>query len=189
MTGSPVSIAPFYAHWATYNRLFVEGIRGLSAAELALRADVADASTAAHWPIWAIAAHTAGARVYWLCVVAGEPGLDHAPFIDASTGMGWEDDLATPRSSAEVADALEMSWAVVASALGSWAPRQLQEGIPVETPVGTRHHTRESILLRLVTHDAYHVGEIALIQGLHGRPQLDLWPPGVHSVEGDTRNR
>ena len=37
-------------------------------------------------------------------------------------------------------------------------------------------HTRQSILMRLITHEAYHSGEIALIEGIHGRPQLDPWP-------------
>ncbi|HEX5239670.1 MAG TPA: DinB family protein [Candidatus Limnocylindrales bacterium] len=179
-----MSLTPLFAHWAVYNRLFVEGIRGLDAEELGLRADVADAATAAHWPIWAIAAHTAGARIYWLCVRAGEPGLDQATFVDAVTGDGWEDDLSTPRSAAEVADALAMSWTVIDGALARWTPELLAEPIAVESDGAVVHHTRESILLRLLTHDAYHVGEIALIQGIHGRTQIDLWPPGVHTVEG-----
>jgi hypothetical protein len=179
-----MGLTPFYAHWAIYNRLFVEGIRRLDPEELGLRADVADAATAAHWPIWAIAAHTAGARIYWLCVRAGEPGLERATLIDAGTGEGWEDDLSTPRSGAEVGDALAMSWTVIEGALARWTPDMLAEPITVEAPQGVVHHTRESILLRLLMHDAYHVGEIALIQGIHGRTQLDLWPPRVHTVEG-----
>jgi uncharacterized damage-inducible protein DinB len=46
-----------------------------------------------------------------------------------------------------------------------------------------RHLTRRSLLLRLVTHEAYHVGQIAVIQAIHGRPQIDLWPPGYHTIE------
>ena len=38
-------------------------------------------------------------------------------------------------------------------------------------------HTRQSVLMRLITHDAYHAGEIALTLGIHGRDPLDLWPP------------
>jgi hypothetical protein len=53
-----------------------------------------------------------------------------------------------------------------------------------------RHFTRRSILLRLLTHEAYHAGEIVVIQGVHGLPQIDLWPPNRHSIEagaGDDR--
>ena len=54
----------------------------------------------------------------------------------------------------------------------------LDEAFPRD--VGTSQpqlHTRQSVLLRLITHDAYHAGEIALTLGMHGRPILDLWPP------------
>ena len=54
----------------------------------------------------------------------------------------------------------------------------LDEAFPRD--VGARRpqlHTRQSVLLRLITHDAYHAGEIALTLGMHGRPILDLWPP------------
>jgi hypothetical protein len=47
-----------------------------------------------------------------------------------------------------------------------------------------QRYTRRSLLLRLITHEAYHVGEIATIQAIHGRPEIDLWPQGYHSVEG-----
>ena len=46
-----------------------------------------------------------------------------------------------------------------------------------------RHLTRRSVLLRLITHEAYHVGEIAVIQGIDGRTPIDLWPPNYHTIE------
>ena len=49
---------------------------------------------------------------------------------------------------------------------------------------GVQVHTRQSVLMRLITHEAYHAGEIALIEGINGRPQLDLWPPQAWLVEG-----
>ena len=58
--GSSGSVAPLYADWAKYRTRIVDGIRGLTDADLALR------GASDHWPIWAIAAHVAGARVYWL---------------------------------------------------------------------------------------------------------------------------
>jgi hypothetical protein len=35
----------------------------------------------------------------------------------------------------------------------------------------------------MMFHEAFHAGEIAVIQGIHGRPQIDLWPAGYHTVE------
>ena len=46
-----------------------------------------------------------------------------------------------------------------------------------------KHLTRRSVLLRLITHEGYHAGEIALIQSIHGRPPIDLWPPNYQTVE------
>jgi uncharacterized damage-inducible protein DinB len=175
-----VSVSRYYENWSVYNRLLTETIRSLSDDDLRLRPPAGE-----HWPIWALAAHVAGARAYWLCMRLGEPGIETTrAFIDLDTFEGWEDDLSTPRTASEVADALDASWAIVAGCLDRWTAEMLGEGVPVSTESGVVHHTRQSVLLRLITHDGYHAGEIALILGMHGRPQLDLWPPGVHTVEG-----
>ena len=173
-----MSVLPYYANWPRYAALLAAHVRGLSAEDLALRPTGGD-----HWPIWAIVAHTAGARVYWLCSVLGEPGAESTPFTDP-TGLGWEDDLSRPRSAAELGDALDSTWAIVAGCLERWTPAMLDEPMPRQGMRGLEHHTRQSILLRMITHEGYHDGEVALIEGIHGRPQLDLWPPGVHTVEG-----
>jgi hypothetical protein len=36
-------------------------------------------------------------------------------------------------------------------------------------------HTRRSILLRLLSHDAFHSGEISQLLGVNGLPAIDLW--------------
>jgi uncharacterized damage-inducible protein DinB len=166
----PGSIEPFYADWAGYNRRVVSALRGLSEADLALRVAGSE-----HWPIWAVAGHDAGSRVYWLCHVFGEPGAETTPFTDP-TGFGWEDDLATPRTGAELAAAFESTWRIVAGCLERWTPEMLGESVLREGRSGPQRHTRQSVLLRLITHDAYHVGEISLALGAHGRQPIDLWP-------------
>src|SRR4051794_41591260 len=105
-----MSIVAAYANWAVYNRLLTEAIASMSDEDLRLRPPAGD-----HWPIWALAAHLAGARIYWLCGVLQEPGLEAASsFVNAETGETWEDDLAVPRSAPEVAEALRISSAIVA---------------------------------------------------------------------------
>jgi uncharacterized damage-inducible protein DinB len=170
LSSSTASILPFYADWRRYNERVVDHLRGLSAEDLARRAPGLD-----HWPIWAIAAHTVGARVYWLCHVFGEPGVETTPFPDP-TGLGWEDELEVVRSGDEVVGAWESTWGVIQGCLDRWTPDRLGEVVRREGRSGIEEHSRQSILLRLVTHEAYHGGEIALIEGIHGRPQLDLWP-------------
>ena len=40
---------------------------------------------------------------------------------------------------------------------------------------GVRVHTRQSVLMRLISHDAYHCGELSQTLGIHHLPQIDLW--------------
>ncbi len=178
-----MAIEACYGDWRLYNELVVEALGRMSDGELALRAETtSDPSSSTHWPIWAIAGHTAGTRVYWLCDVMGVPGAERTPFVDAATS-GWEDDLDHPRSADELVTAWTATWSIVEEALSGWTPAMLDEVVGRSRGAASEHFTRRSLLLRLITHEAYHVGEIALIQGIHGRPQIDLWPPGFHTVE------
>jgi len=75
-----MTIRLFYDRWPQYERRLVESIRDLTPDQLALRA------APEHWPVWAIASHVAGTRVYWLCDVLGEPGAATTPFADPNGG-------------------------------------------------------------------------------------------------------
>ena len=172
------SIRPFYDGWDKYNVQMVDVIGRLSPDELGIL------PAPDGWPIWATVGHTAGGRIYWLCGVLGEPGAKSTPFPDAVTGVGWEDDLETPRSSDELVNALETSWAIIDSCLERWTPEMLMEPFERRTPSGTQIHTRQSVLMRLISHDAYHCGELSQTLGIHGLPQIDLWPPASGVVSG-----
>lgn len=178
-----MSLEGIYGDWRLYNDLVVGALRDLSAEDLALRAPAADATSSAGWPIWTIAGHTAAVRVYWLGVVLGVPGADETPFPDPDQG-GWEDELDHPRTADELALAWETTWRIVERAIDAWTPAMLDEPVAAGSGDGAPHFTRRSLLLRLITHEAYHVGEIAVIQAIHGRPQIDLWPPRYHTIEG-----
>jgi uncharacterized damage-inducible protein DinB len=176
-----MSIEGFYGDWRLYNDLVVEALRGMSAEELALRGASDDPMSSTSWPIWAIAGHTAAMRVYWLSRVSGVPGEAATPFHGVDDG--WEDHLDRPRSAEELVTAWVTTWRIVEHALRTWTPEMLDEPMSRE-PDGSRPRlTRRSILLRLQFHDAYHVGEIAVIQASSGRPPIDLWPANYHTVE------
>ena len=161
------SVAPFYKGWQLQNDRLLAALRPLSAEQLAFPAG----SPAA--PIWATAAHIAGARIFWLCHIFGEPGVETTPFTDPN--VGWEDDLSHPRTADELAGALETSWRIVERALATWTPESL--GQEARRLVGdeVHMHTRQSVLFRLVTHDAYHSSEISLGLGSAGLGAIDLW--------------
>jgi len=176
-----VSLQSVYRGWRLYNDLVTDALGAMSTEELALRAPSGDPTSSSSWPIWAIAGHMAGTRVFWLCTVMGVPGADTTPFGDVAD-VGWEDDLDHPRTAKELVTAWTTTWGIVERALDAWTPDMLDESV-ARGQGDFSHFTRRSLLLRLITHQAYHVGEIVVIQGIHGRPQIDLWPPDYHTVE------
>ena len=165
------SVGQFYDGWQTYNERIVEVVSDLSAEDLQVR------PAPERWPIWATVGHTAGARVYWLCGVFKEPGAEATPVADAINGIGWEDDLETPRTAAELTEALESTWRVIADCLQRWTPEMLFEQFDGQVGKKTQVHTRQAVLMRLLSHDAYHSGELSQTLGILGMPQIDLWRP------------
>ena len=169
------NLAPFYDGWGLSNERLVETIGALSAGQLALK------PAPGLWPIWATTAHLAGARVYWLCAILKEPGAERAPYSDP-TGVGWEDDLTHPRQPSELIFALESSWKIVEECLERWTPQMLRDEYRREVAGKIQMHTRQSVLMRLLTHDGYHCGEISQTLGMHGLKEVDLWAGRFRSL-------
>ena len=163
------SIAGLYRLWAQYNNRLIEAIRPLSDEQVKLR------MSPDHLPIWGIAAHTAGARVYWLCGVFKEKGAETTPFIDPASGFGWEDAPDHPRTAAELVGALESSWRIVEGCLERWTIPMLNEEFVREFGGRKSVHTRQGVLMRMLTHDAFHSGEISQLLGAHKLGEIDLW--------------
>jgi uncharacterized damage-inducible protein DinB len=167
-TRMPATVASFYKGWHLFNDDLVKALAPLSREQLALPVG------SPTWPIWASASHLAGARVFWLCHVFKEPGAETTPFNDP-TGFGWEDDLAHPRSADELVGALTSSWKIVERCLATWTPETLSREAQRTRGTEVRLHTRQSVLMRLITHDAFHTGEISLALGSNGLPAIEPW--------------
>ena len=165
--GGPVG--RYYDGWQIYNDRMIEVVGQLSAEDLAVR------PSPDGWPIWATVGHTAGARVYWLCGVFGEPGAESTPFPDVISGVGWEDDPGTTRTAAELTEALTSTWRIIQGCLERWTPDVLFEQFDPQARKRTQVQTRQAVLLRLLSHDAYHCGELSQTLGINGHPQIDLW--------------
>jgi uncharacterized damage-inducible protein DinB len=165
-----MSIRRFFDRWPQYNRRLSEIVGAMTDEQLAIR------SAPDRMSIWATAAHCAGVRVHWLCGVLGEPGAETTPWPDPD-GDGWEDDPDHPRTAAELVTALDATWAIVDGCLDRWTPEMLDEDFERHIAGTVQIHSRASILQRLLTHDAYHCGELSQTLGIHGLPQIDLWRP------------
>jgi uncharacterized damage-inducible protein DinB len=170
---SAASIAPFYAGWSLCNDELIAAIAHLSPEQLGI-------AIRKGWPIWASVSHVAGGRVFWLCQILGEPGAETTPFNDPS-GFGWEDDLSHPRNAGELVGALRSTWRIAQHALDTWTTGMLAEEKPRTGPAGTRMHSRQSVIMRIITHDAFHAGEISHALGEHGlggdgpNGPIDIW--------------
>ncbi|GAC1677277.1 MAG: hypothetical protein NVS9B8_18450 [Candidatus Limnocylindrales bacterium] len=163
-----MSIRLFFDRWPQYNRRLAESIATLTPEQLALR------PSPEHWPIWALVGHTAGTRVYWLCHVLGEPGAETTPF--GGSDDGWEDDLEQPRSAEELVAALDSSYAIIDGVLDErYATLDILTLDERRFGAQVQIHTRTSILQRLLTHEAYHGGEIAQILGTNGLEPPYIW--------------
>jgi uncharacterized damage-inducible protein DinB len=165
-----MSIRRFYDRWPQYNRRLTEVVGAMTDDQLAIR------PAPERWPIWATVGHTAAARTYWLCAVIGEPGAETTPWADPNAD-GWEDDLDHPRSAAELVRALDTTFAIIEGCLDRWTPETLDEVIERQYGGRVQRHSRASILQRLLTHEAYHCGELSQTLGIRDLPQIDLWRP------------
>jgi len=161
-------IRQFYDRWPQYNRRLTEVVAAMTDEQLAIRPEPE------RWPIWATVSHTAAMRMYWLCGVLGESGAERTPWPDLPDD-GWEDHLDHPRSSDELVWALDSTWAVVDGVLDRWTLDMLGEEVERVHGDTREFHTRSSILQRMLTHDAYHCGELSQTLGMAGLPQIDLW--------------
>jgi uncharacterized damage-inducible protein DinB len=165
-----MSVAPIFEGWHRIQSHLIDRLPKLGPSELHLRASPEG------WPIWAIVSHLAGARVYWLCGVLKERGAETTPFPDPF-GDGWEDYLDVPRGPGELMFAVESSWQIIESCLTRWTPEALTEAFMRVRGAEVQRHTRQSVLTRLVMHEAFHCGEVSMLLGAHGLASMDPWDP------------
>jgi uncharacterized damage-inducible protein DinB len=165
-----MSVAPIFEGWQRVQAQLMRRLPELTPEELALR------GSPDGWPIWAIVSHIAAVRVYWLCHFCKEPGAETTPFSDP-LAEDWEDRLDVPRRTDELMFAVESSWQIVESCLRRWTPAVLDQVFTRVRSGEAEHHTRQSVLTRLVMHDSFHCGEVSVILGASGLPSMDPWAP------------
>ena len=161
------TLRPAYSMWPQYNRRLRDVVAAMTDEQLAI------CPAPDLLPIWATVGHTAAMRVYWLCEVVGEPGAETTPFGNGTTD--WADDLDHARDAHELVEALDSTFRIVEGCLDRWTPDMLDDEIQRDYAGTVQMHTRASILQRLLTHEAYHCGELSQTLGIHGLTQIDLW--------------
>jgi uncharacterized damage-inducible protein DinB len=168
-------LAPFYAGWATHQRLLLGAIADLSPDQLALR------PAPGEWTIWQLASHMAGSRSYWFHDVLGEgdPAVRDLFRVARTTvpdlpleNAGWEDDEDHPRTATEIAEAFHLTWGLIEGCLERWTLDDIT--VEITQRRADRTTTRGWVVWHLMEHEAHHGGAISLILGINGLPGLDL---------------
>lgn len=59
--------------------------------------------------------------------------------------------------------------------VGTGGPLDVAVQRDLRDPIERASHSRSSVLQRLLTHEAYHCGELSQTLGIEGLPQIDLW--------------
>lgn len=155
----PSTLAPFYAGWDNYQRLLVETVAPLNAAQLALQA------APPLRPIWHLVAHICTGRIGWFHRTLGEGDASLTRF------QSWTNEGMPARDAAELTDGLVQSWRLIESCLHRWTPGMLDE--PFRTPTG-QPVTRQWVIWHVLEHDLHHGGELHFSLGLHG-----ITPPSI----------
>jgi len=165
------SIRSAYPTWAETNRRLRDAVAALTEAQLATR------PSPDRWPMWATIGHLACQRVFWLCDFAGEPGAAESPFPDAGFNCPGDDDLETVWTAAQLADALDRTYAIIDRALDTWTFDMLDEVIDHSQDWGDpgRVHARGWLLSRGYAHDIWHIGEVNEALAKAGLPAIDIW--------------
>ena len=79
--------------------------------------------------------------------------------------------------------ALDSTWAVIDHVLDRWPPAMLPEEVERWYGDDRQLHRGPRSSSGVLTHDAYHCGELSQTLGIEGQPQIDLWRPLTRSVE------
>ena len=168
-----MSVRAAFPTWADVNRRLRDRVATLTEEQLATR------PAPDRWPMWATIGHLACQRVFWLCDFAGEPGAAESPFPNAGFNCPGDDDLDTVWTAAQLADALERTFAIVDRALDSWTFESLEEVIDhsVDWDEPGRAHSRGWLLSRGYAHEVWHIGEVNEALTVAGLPPIDIFAP------------
>jgi uncharacterized damage-inducible protein DinB len=162
-------IRPAYQMWPQYQQRLRDAIATMTEEQLAIQ------PSPERWPLWATLGHLACQRVFWLCVFAGEPGVETTPFPNSAFDCPGDDDLEHVWSVDRLAGALDSTFRIVERCLDTWTLEMLGEEIRRPEWDASWVHTRGSVIQRVFSHDVWHTAEVNEALGNAGLPQIDLW--------------
>jgi len=157
----PPELRAFYEGFEAQHHRIVETLRPLTREQVQLRAAPTE------WAIWQLAANMCGGRLYWLCFMLREDDLG----IGMEQWSGWEDTPDHPRTPSELVANFEATWKVAEHCMDRWSLADLNVDVTRNNWWGNPVTISPAwVLWRLMSHEAHHGSEIALILRIHGLP-------------------
>ena len=105
--------------------------------------------------------------MYWFTEFMGEDGGE-----EVKAYAGWNDlrlALGAPvPTAAELAQALDHTWHLMADCLTRWSPADMQQTFPFDGDGTPGEVSRASLVWHVLEHDLHHGGEASLTLGMHG---------------------
>jgi uncharacterized damage-inducible protein DinB len=151
----------FYADWDGCNQRIVKMMAPLTPAQLLLR-------SAPHmWHVSGQAAHIVGVRAFWIHQIMHEGPPEIAGWL------GFDDGPESDRTAERIVLGLNATWDMIAAMLARCTEADLDDTFERVYPERVKTYTRQALIMRVLTHDAQHAGEISQVLGMHGVTGLD----------------
>jgi len=166
---SAANIRPAYSKWPAFNDHIREAVACLTAEQLAIQ------PSRERWPLWATVGHLACQRVSGLCGFAGEAGAESTPFPNALYVCPGDEDLEHVLSSADLAHALDSTFAIIERCLDTWTFDMLEEVIERQFGEKKWSATRGALLQRTFAHDVWHMAELNEALTAADLPSIHPW--------------
>ncbi|MGZ3637374.1 MAG: DinB family protein [Ktedonobacterales bacterium] len=159
MADENFTLTTFYHSWKEYQDHIKEAVAPLTTEQLELRA-------APHLrSIGKNTAHIIGCRLGWFTETLGEVGGE-----DVKALASWGEPSAHAPTAAELVQALDITWELMADCLARWSPADMQQTFPDDWDGKIVHLSRAWIVWHVLEHDLHHSGELSLTLGMHGIP-------------------
>ena len=153
------TLTTFYTQWKAYQDHIKETVAPLTAEQLELRAAPSLRSAGEN------TLHIIGCRAGWFTYVLKEDVGE-----DIRAYASWDERDAPARTAAEMVQALDRTWQLMADCLARWSAADMEVTFQDDWDGVTVHLSRAWIVWHVMEHDLHHGGEVSLTLGMHGIP-------------------
>ncbi len=152
-----------FESWRGYHEKLRDCVAPLTAEQLAQQ-------PAPHmWPLGQIVQHIISVRAGWFSGTLQDEDATMSEYMSS-----WAQRDSPERSGAELARALDETWAFIEERLQRWTPDERAQTFPDEWDGQVYQVSRSWVIYHVMEHDLHHGGEASLILGMNGLRTLEL---------------